>query len=144
MKILMNIALLCTCLTLHAQKSNKESLLLLSQIGKCVYDFDLAATTADYETGFYQWRFILAEKELEGKVTADLALNLTAFVYNYNPKTYRYNGEILRSRTGVNSIRTLGMIYFQLQQNLLDRGNRLEVLKIEDEFYYVLYFSNEQ
>jgi len=142
MRILLNIALLCIALPIHGQKSNKEALLLLSQIGKTIYDFNVAATTADYETGFYQWRFVMAEEALKGKVTPELGSDLTTFVYNYNPETYRYNGEIVRSRTGLDSMRTLGMIYFQLQQNLLKVGNQLEIIKMEDMFYYVLYFPN--
>lgn len=137
-------------LPVHAQKKNKRSDkggdssgLLLSQMGKNLYDYEVAATTQD-SLGNYQWRFLLAESGLRSKVNKEIAENLTAFLFTCNPNTGRYNGEVLRTKQGVDQQLVLAMIFQQLRQNLRQYGSNIDFVKIEGKYYYVLYFPYEK
>ena len=116
--------------------------MLLSQIGKSLYDYEVAATSTD-SLGAYQWRFILAESGLRSKVNKDVSENLTAFLFTFTPNTRRYNGEVLRTKEGVAQEDVLAMIFQQLRQNMRQYGSNIDFVRIDEKYYYVLYFPYE-
>jgi len=114
--------------------------LLLSGIGESLYDYEVAATSKD-NSGRYEWRFILAEHGLRSKVNKEIANKLTTFVFSFDSKKGKYNGEVLRTKEGVNPAKVLAMIYRQLRQNTYLYGKNLDAAQIDGEHYYVLYFQ---
>ena len=149
----MRIVLLCIfCLLMsisaqaqeknHSGKPANNLGMLLSQIGKSLYDYEVAATSRD-SIGAYQWRFLLAESGLRSQVNKEVSENLTAFLFSFNPKTVRSNGEVLRTKEGVAQEEVLAMIYKQLQQNMRQYGRNIDFVRIDGEYYYVLYFPYE-
>lgn len=147
--LLLTMFCLLFSVSAQAQKKNKRnknsannSGMLLSQIGKSLYDYEVAATSTD-SLGAYQWRFLLAESGLRSKVNKEVADNLTAFLFTFNPKTARYNGEVLRTKEGVAQEQVLAMIFQQLRQNMRQYGSNIDFVRIDGKYFYVLYFPYE-
>lgn len=150
MRVLL-LTMFCLLISISAQaqkkdKRNRKSVdnsgMLLSQIGKSLYDYEVAATSTD-SIGAYQWRFILAESGLRSKVNKEVADNLTAFLFTFNPNTMRYNGEVLRTKEGVEQDEVLAMIFRQLRQNMRQYGSNIDFVRIDGKYFYVLYFPYE-
>ena len=125
------------------KKTDNSSILLLSQIGKSLYDYEVAATSTN-EAGHYEWRFILAESGLRSKVNKATAEQLTAFLFTFDQNSVRYSGEVLRTKEGVDKNRVLAMIYQQLRQNMRQYGSNIDFVRIDGEYFYVLYFPYQQ
>ena len=147
--VLLGIFCVLMSVSAQAQKKNKRnkrsannSGMLLSQIGKSLYDYEVAATSTD-SIGSYQWRFLLAESGLRSQVNKEVSENLTAFLFTFNPKTTRYNGEVLRTKEGVAQEEVLAMIYRQLRQNMRQYGSNIDFVRIDGKYFYVLYFPYE-
>jgi len=133
----------------QAQKRNKRnkgevsSGLLLSQIGKSLHDYELAATSTD-SIGSYEWRFILAEYGLRSKVNKEVAKKMTSFLFTFNPNSNKYNGAVLRTKEGVDQQQALAMIFQQLRQNLRQYGSNVDFVRIDKQYFYVLYFPYDK
>lgn len=149
MRILL-LCILCCFISMSAQaqknntqpKSINTSMLLLSQIGEFLYEHEVAATSKD-SLGNYHWQFVLAEYGLRSKVNKEIAADLTTFLFNYNPQTNLYNGEVLRTKKGIEQERVLAMIYQQLRQNIRQYGSNIDFVRIDGQYFYVLYFPYE-
>lgn len=141
--------LLISSVSIQAQNKNKRSKsgdssgLILSQIGKSLYDYELAATSTD-SLGSYEWRFILAEYGLRSQVSKGIAKDLTSFLFTFNPNSNRYNGKVLRTKEGLDEQRVLAMIYQQLRQNLRQYGSNVDFVRIDNQYFYVLYFPYDK
>lgn len=151
MRILL-LFVFCLIFSFNAQaqkrnKRNKKSVdnsgLLLSQIGKSLYQYEVAATSTD-SLGGYEWRFILAEYGLRSKVNKEVAKNLTSFLFTFNPTSNRYNGEVLRTKEGIDQQQVLAMIFQQLRQNLRRYGSNIDFVRIDKQYFYVLYFPYDK
>lgn len=147
--VLLGIFCLLMSVSAQAQKENQRDGIpannlgmLLSQIGKSLYDYEVAATSTD-SIGAYQWNFLLAESGLRSQVNKEVADELTAFSFTFNPKTVRYNGEVVRTKEGVAQEEVLAMIYQQLQQNMRQYGRNIDFVRIDGKYFYVLYFPYE-
>jgi hypothetical protein len=143
MRTFFTALLLSFCLPLFAQTTAKVPL-LLSQIGKTLDNHRVPATAHDEETGFWEWRFLMAEAGLKGELKPSLARQLTSFTFTYDPTNHNYRGEIQQAKDGADRLETLTMIFFQLQQNIIQFGNMPDVVKLNGKRYYLLYFPQRE
>jgi len=125
-------------------QTNATASLLLSQIGKALDKHQVAATAQEGEANIWEWRFLMTEANIKGELEATAAKNLTSFTFTYNQPERHYRGEIQGAKKGVGQLETLAMIFFQLQQNIIQFGNNLDVMDLGGKRYYLLYFPERE
>jgi|GEM_PF-5137309 len=125
-------------------QTDANASLLLSQIGKTLDKHQVASTAHDGETNSWEWRFLMAEANSKGELQAATAKLLTSFTFTYDQPTHHYRGEIERAKEGTGQLETLTMIFFQLQQNIIRLGNKLDVMELDGRRYYLLYFPERE
>ena len=152
MRILVISLCLLFCLSANAQKRNKKkkqhadytASVILSQLGRSLYNYEVAATSSNKTNSSYEWRFILAEESLRGKVNKNMADQLTSFLFSFQPNTNGYSGEIIRAREGLDRHRVLAMVYQLFVNNVRRFGSDIDFVRLDGKFYYILYFPNEK
>ena len=126
-----------------AQPSEKVNSNLIFQIGKLLNQNGISATDFDDKSGNWTWRFLFSEEDNKGNVSSDMAKKMTQFEFVYNQNSKSRKGKILNAKIQVENQKALELVLSQLERNIHFYKKNLDVINLNGQLFYVIYFPTE-